>query len=76
VCCHRLAVTAAGNNGLSSNTLVDGRYTYQEVRLSHTHTRARNISEELRQDADTFQIFAEPPAFNLPHHINVYKWPI
>ena len=31
VCCHRLAVTAAGTNGLSSSTLVDGRYTYQEV---------------------------------------------
>lgn len=33
MCCHRLAVTAAGNNGLSSSTLVDGRYTYQEVCL-------------------------------------------
>ncbi|XP_035763466.1 ubiquitin carboxyl-terminal hydrolase 24 [Neolamprologus brichardi] len=31
VCCHRLAVTAAGNSGLSGSTLVDGRYTYQEV---------------------------------------------
>lgn len=31
VCCHRLAVTAGGNNGLSGSTLVDGRYTYQEV---------------------------------------------
>lgn len=31
VCCHRLAITAAGNNGLSGSTLVDGRYTYQEV---------------------------------------------
>uniref|UniRef100_A0A3Q4I8Q2 Ubiquitin carboxyl-terminal hydrolase 24 n=1 Tax=Neolamprologus brichardi TaxID=32507 RepID=A0A3Q4I8Q2_NEOBR len=30
VCCHRLAVTAAGNSGLSGSTLVDGRYTYQE----------------------------------------------
>lgn len=34
VCCHRLAVTAGGNNGLSGSTLVDGRYTYQEVSLS------------------------------------------
>lgn len=31
VCCHRLAVTAGGNNNLSGSTVVDGRYTYQEV---------------------------------------------
>ncbi|CAB1332019.1 unnamed protein product [Coregonus sp. 'balchen'] len=30
VVCHRLAVSAAGNNGLTGHTLVDGRYTYQE----------------------------------------------
>lgn len=38
VCCHRLAVTAGGNNGLSGSTLVDGRYTYQEVRLCQFHS--------------------------------------
>uniref|UniRef100_A0A3P9KIM4 Ubiquitin carboxyl-terminal hydrolase 24 n=1 Tax=Oryzias latipes TaxID=8090 RepID=A0A3P9KIM4_ORYLA len=38
VCCHRLAVTASGNNGLSSSTLVDGRYTYQEQYLD-SHLR-------------------------------------
>lgn len=31
VACHRLAVTAAGTCGLSGSTLVDGRYSYQEV---------------------------------------------
>lgn len=31
VSCHRLAVSVAGSNGLSGSTLVDGRYTYQEV---------------------------------------------
>lgn len=31
VCCHRLAVTAGGSNNLSGSTVVDGRYTYQEV---------------------------------------------
>lgn len=35
VCCHRLAVTASGNNGISGSTLVDGRYTYQEYLDSH-----------------------------------------
>lgn len=34
MCCHRLAVTASGNNGLSASTLVDGRYTYQEVSMN------------------------------------------
>lgn len=33
VVCHRLAVSAAGNNGLTGHTLVDGRYTYQEVQF-------------------------------------------
>lgn len=33
VACHRLAVTAAGTSGLSGSTLVDGRYSYQEVCL-------------------------------------------
>ncbi|KTG34977.1 hypothetical protein cypCar_00025899, partial [Cyprinus carpio] len=31
VSCHRLAVSVAGSNGLSGSTLVDGRYSYQEV---------------------------------------------
>ncbi|TSK58130.1 Ubiquitin carboxyl-terminal hydrolase 24 [Bagarius yarrelli] len=35
VACHRLAVTAAGNSGLSGSTLVDGRYTYQEYLEGH-----------------------------------------
>ncbi|XP_063056881.1 ubiquitin carboxyl-terminal hydrolase 24 isoform X4 [Engraulis encrasicolus] len=35
VSCHRLAVSAAGSNGLSGSTLVDGRYTYQEYLEAH-----------------------------------------
>ncbi|KAK7150579.1 hypothetical protein R3I93_011730 [Phoxinus phoxinus] len=35
VSCHRLAVSAAGSNGLSGFTLVDGRYTYQEYLEAH-----------------------------------------
>uniref|UniRef100_A0A7N6AT44 ubiquitinyl hydrolase 1 n=1 Tax=Anabas testudineus TaxID=64144 RepID=A0A7N6AT44_ANATE len=45
VCCHRLAVTAAGNNGLSSSTLVDGRYTYQEYLDSHLRFLAFFLQE-------------------------------
>ncbi|MEQ2170516.1 hypothetical protein GOODEAATRI_001016 [Goodea atripinnis] len=43
VCCHRLAVTASGNNGLSASTLVDGRYTYQEVSTSYIFNRATSF---------------------------------
>ncbi|KAM9530104.1 ubiquitin carboxyl-terminal hydrolase 24 isoform 1-T1 [Salvelinus alpinus] len=35
VVCHRLAVSAAGSNGLAGYTLVDGRYTYQEYLDGH-----------------------------------------
>ncbi|KAM7388544.1 hypothetical protein PAMP_024711 [Pampus punctatissimus] len=45
VCCHRLAVTAAGNNGLSGSTLVDGRYTYQEYLDSHLRFLAFFLQE-------------------------------
>ncbi|XP_059922771.1 ubiquitin carboxyl-terminal hydrolase 24 isoform X5 [Gadus macrocephalus] len=45
VCCHRLAVTAAGNNGLSSSTLVDGRYTYQEYLDGHLRFLAFFLQE-------------------------------
>uniref|UniRef100_A0A673CAP9 Ubiquitin carboxyl-terminal hydrolase 24 n=1 Tax=Sphaeramia orbicularis TaxID=375764 RepID=A0A673CAP9_9TELE len=45
VCCHRLAVTAAGNNGLSSSTMVDGRYTYQEYLDSHLRFLAFFLQE-------------------------------
>nr|XP_043899129.1 ubiquitin carboxyl-terminal hydrolase 24 isoform X9 [Solea senegalensis] len=45
VCCHRLGVTAAGNNGLSSSTLVDGRYTYQEYLDSHLRFLAFFLQE-------------------------------
>uniref|UniRef100_A0A3B4VJU6 Ubiquitin carboxyl-terminal hydrolase 24 n=1 Tax=Seriola dumerili TaxID=41447 RepID=A0A3B4VJU6_SERDU len=45
VCCHRLAVTAAGNNGLSGLTLVDGRYTYQEYLDSHLRFLAFFLQE-------------------------------
>ncbi|XP_023275887.1 ubiquitin carboxyl-terminal hydrolase 24 [Seriola lalandi dorsalis] len=45
VCCHRLAVTAAGNNGLSTLTLVDGRYTYQEYLDSHLRFLAFFLQE-------------------------------
>ncbi|XP_056131607.1 ubiquitin carboxyl-terminal hydrolase 24 [Lampris incognitus] len=45
VCCHRLAVTAAGNNGLSGSTLVDGRYTYQEYLDGHLRFLAFFLQE-------------------------------
>ncbi|KAM8875129.1 LOW QUALITY PROTEIN: ubiquitin carboxyl-terminal hydrolase 24 [Spinachia spinachia] len=45
VCCHRLAVTAAGNNGLSGSALVDGRYTYQEYLDSHLRFLAFFLQE-------------------------------
>ncbi|KAF7659700.1 hypothetical protein LDENG_00292980 [Lucifuga dentata] len=45
VCCHRLAVTAAGNTGLSSSTLVDGRYTYQEYLDGHLRFLAFFLQE-------------------------------
>ncbi|KAA8589843.1 hypothetical protein FQN60_013208, partial [Etheostoma spectabile] len=45
VCCHRLAVTAAGNNGLSGSILVDGRYTYQEYLDSHLRFLAFFLQE-------------------------------
>uniref|UniRef100_A0A3P9CW97 Ubiquitin carboxyl-terminal hydrolase 24 n=1 Tax=Maylandia zebra TaxID=106582 RepID=A0A3P9CW97_9CICH len=45
VCCHRLAVTAAGNSGLSGSTLVDGRYTYQEYLDSHLRFLAFFLQE-------------------------------
>ncbi|KAG7228832.1 hypothetical protein INR49_008610 [Caranx melampygus] len=45
VCCHRLAITAAGNNGLSGSTLVDGRYTYQEYLDSHLRFLAFFLQE-------------------------------
>uniref|UniRef100_A0A8C2XPQ8 Ubiquitin carboxyl-terminal hydrolase 24 n=1 Tax=Cyclopterus lumpus TaxID=8103 RepID=A0A8C2XPQ8_CYCLU len=45
VCCHRLAVTAAANNGLSGSTLVDGRYTYQEYLDSHLRFLAFFLQE-------------------------------
>uniref|UniRef100_A0A4W6CTL3 ubiquitinyl hydrolase 1 n=1 Tax=Lates calcarifer TaxID=8187 RepID=A0A4W6CTL3_LATCA len=45
VCCHRLAVTASGNNGLSGSTLVDGRYTYQEYLDSHLRFLAFFLQE-------------------------------
>ncbi|CAB1419753.1 unnamed protein product [Pleuronectes platessa] len=45
VCCHRLAATAAGNNGLSGSTLVDGRYTYQEYLDSHLRFLAFFLQE-------------------------------
>uniref|UniRef100_A0A3Q2TWF5 ubiquitinyl hydrolase 1 n=1 Tax=Fundulus heteroclitus TaxID=8078 RepID=A0A3Q2TWF5_FUNHE len=45
VCCHRLAVTASGNNGLSASTLVDGRYTYQEYLDSHLRFLAFFLQE-------------------------------
>ncbi|KAG9350930.1 hypothetical protein JZ751_024819, partial [Albula glossodonta] len=35
VSCHRLAVSVAGQGGLSGSTLVDGRYTYQEYLEGH-----------------------------------------
>uniref|UniRef100_A0A3B3YMA8 Ubiquitin carboxyl-terminal hydrolase 24 n=1 Tax=Poecilia mexicana TaxID=48701 RepID=A0A3B3YMA8_9TELE len=45
VCCHRLAVSASGNNGLSASTLVDGRYTYQEYLDSHLRFLAFFLQE-------------------------------
>ncbi|XP_037554150.1 ubiquitin carboxyl-terminal hydrolase 24 [Nematolebias whitei] len=45
VCCHRLAVMASGNNGLSGSTLVDGRYTYQEYLDSHLRFLAFFLQE-------------------------------
>nr|XP_054586030.1 ubiquitin carboxyl-terminal hydrolase 24 isoform X3 [Nothobranchius furzeri] len=45
VCCHRLAVTASGRNGLSASTLVDGRYTYQEYLDSHLRFLAFFLQE-------------------------------
>ncbi|KAM9762188.1 ubiquitin carboxyl-terminal hydrolase 24 isoform 4-T4 [Menidia menidia] len=45
VCCHRLAVTASGNIGLSSSTLVDGRYTYQEYLDGHLRFLAFFLQE-------------------------------
>ncbi|XP_034559386.1 ubiquitin carboxyl-terminal hydrolase 24 isoform X5 [Notolabrus celidotus] len=45
VCCHRLAVTAAGNNGLSASTMVDGRYTYQEYLDGHLRFLAFFLQE-------------------------------
>uniref|UniRef100_A0A672FKN3 ubiquitinyl hydrolase 1 n=1 Tax=Salarias fasciatus TaxID=181472 RepID=A0A672FKN3_SALFA len=45
VCCHRLAVTAAGNNSISGSTLVDGRYTYQEYLDSHLRFLAFFLQE-------------------------------
>ncbi|KAM6921458.1 ubiquitin carboxyl-terminal hydrolase 24 isoform 3-T3 [Xenentodon cancila] len=45
VCCHRLAVTASGNNGLSGSTLVDGRYSYQEYLDSHLRFLAFFLQE-------------------------------
>ncbi|KAM6962810.1 ubiquitin carboxyl-terminal hydrolase 24 isoform 2-T2 [Aplochiton taeniatus] len=45
VCCHRLAVNAAGNNGLSGSTLVDGRYTYQEYLDGHLRFLAFFLQE-------------------------------
>ncbi|KAM9385228.1 ubiquitin carboxyl-terminal hydrolase 24 isoform 3-T3 [Pholidichthys leucotaenia] len=45
VSCHRLAVTVSGNNGLSSSTLVDGRYTYQEYLDSHLRFLAFFLQE-------------------------------
>ncbi|KAE8294555.1 Ubiquitin carboxyl-terminal hydrolase 24 [Larimichthys crocea] len=45
VSCHRLAVTAGGNNGLSGSTLVDGRYTYQEYLDSHLRFMAFFLQE-------------------------------
>ncbi|XP_062280626.1 ubiquitin carboxyl-terminal hydrolase 24 isoform X3 [Scomber scombrus] len=45
VCCHRLAVTASGNNGLSGSTMVDGRYTYQEYLDSHLRFLAFFLQE-------------------------------
>ncbi|XP_036376810.1 ubiquitin carboxyl-terminal hydrolase 24 isoform X2 [Megalops cyprinoides] len=35
VSCHRLAVSVAGQSGLSGSTLVDGRYSYQEYLEGH-----------------------------------------
>ncbi|KAG7487731.1 hypothetical protein MATL_G00026610 [Megalops atlanticus] len=35
VSCHRLAVSVAGQGGLSGSTLVDGRYSYQEYLEGH-----------------------------------------
>lgn len=45
VCCHRLAVTAGGNNNLSGSTVVDGRYTYQEYLDSHLRFLAFFLQE-------------------------------
>ncbi|XP_074523460.1 ubiquitin carboxyl-terminal hydrolase 24 isoform X2 [Halichoeres trimaculatus] len=45
VCCHRLAVMAAGNNGLLGSTMVDGRYTYQEYLDSHLRFLAFFLQE-------------------------------
>ncbi|XP_061594074.1 ubiquitin carboxyl-terminal hydrolase 24 isoform X3 [Cololabis saira] len=45
VCCHRLAVTASGNNGLSGSALVDGRYSYQEYLDSHLRFLAFFLQE-------------------------------
>ncbi|XP_061744458.1 ubiquitin carboxyl-terminal hydrolase 24 isoform X2 [Nerophis ophidion] len=45
VCCHRLAVTAAGSCCLSGSTMVDGRYTYQEYLDSHLRFLAFFLQE-------------------------------
>uniref|UniRef100_A0A8C7SXV5 Ubiquitin specific peptidase 24 n=1 Tax=Oncorhynchus mykiss TaxID=8022 RepID=A0A8C7SXV5_ONCMY len=45
VVCHRLAVSAAGNNGLTGHTLVDGRYTYQEYLDGHLRFLAFFLQE-------------------------------
>ncbi|XP_061894928.1 ubiquitin carboxyl-terminal hydrolase 24 isoform X2 [Entelurus aequoreus] len=45
VCCHRLAMTAAGSCCLSGSTMVDGRYTYQEYLDSHLRFLAFFLQE-------------------------------
>ncbi|XP_028977659.1 ubiquitin carboxyl-terminal hydrolase 24 isoform X2 [Esox lucius] len=45
VACHRLAVSAAGNNALTGHTLVDGRYTYQEYLDGHLRFLAFFLQE-------------------------------
>uniref|UniRef100_A0A673Y507 Ubiquitin carboxyl-terminal hydrolase 24 n=1 Tax=Salmo trutta TaxID=8032 RepID=A0A673Y507_SALTR len=45
VVCHRLAVSAAGSNGLAGHTLVDGRYTYQEYLDGHLRFLAFFLQE-------------------------------
>uniref|UniRef100_A0A4W5NHA6 Ubiquitin carboxyl-terminal hydrolase 24 n=1 Tax=Hucho hucho TaxID=62062 RepID=A0A4W5NHA6_9TELE len=45
VVCHRLAVSAAGSNGLTGHTLVDGRYTYQEYLDGHLRFLAFFLQE-------------------------------